>query len=87
MKVGPHVTLPSGTLLTRIPPSAQGEDGDDFQDTSPREGETPGMGPIDEASVDRGLVGEEGEGYVWKLDTDEDDDDELVQQMLSELYM
>ncbi|XP_030832339.1 translation initiation factor eIF-2B subunit epsilon [Strongylocentrotus purpuratus] len=83
VKVGPHVTLPSGTLLTRIPPSAQGEDGDDFQDTSPREGETPGMGLIDEASVDRGLVGEEGEGYVWRLDTDEDDDDELVQQMLS----
>nr|XP_054756669.1 translation initiation factor eIF-2B subunit epsilon-like [Lytechinus pictus] len=81
VKVGPQVTLPTGTLLTRIPPSAQGEEGDEFNDTSPREGETPGTGPIVEAYIDRGLVGEEGEGYVWKLDSDEDDD-ELVQKML-----
>ncbi|XP_041465652.1 translation initiation factor eIF-2B subunit epsilon-like [Lytechinus variegatus] len=81
VKVGPQVTLPTGTLLTRIPPSAQGEEGDEFNDTSPREGETPGTGPIVEAYIDRRLVGEEGEGYVWKLDSDEDDD-ELVQKML-----
>ncbi|XP_072167243.1 translation initiation factor eIF2B subunit epsilon-like [Diadema setosum] len=86
VKVGPNITLPPGTLLTRIQPSVAGQDGDGFQDDSPRSGVTPGSEEVDKAEVDAGLVGEEGEGFLWKLgvggEEEDEDDDELIQQLL-----
>ena len=79
VKVGPDVTLPQGTLLTRVKPSGQA-DSDEFQDTSPRVGDA--AGAMDETAVDSQLLGVGGEGYLWSLGMG--DEDELVQQMLGE---
>ncbi|XP_071793924.1 translation initiation factor eIF2B subunit epsilon-like [Asterias amurensis] len=75
VKVGPGVTLPPGTLLTRYPPghSVFDQDHSDMDHT---------MQPIGDVPVDIDVIGEGGEGYVWNATQDEDEEEEVLRQQL-----
>lgn len=81
VKVGPAVSIPPGTLITRIYQSQVSQLSDDFA-----EPETPTSPVNDEAPFDHSVVGKEGEGHVWvqsrSSEDDEDEEEDLTQQLL-----
>ncbi|XP_038069205.1 translation initiation factor eIF-2B subunit epsilon-like isoform X2 [Patiria miniata] len=79
VKVGPSITLPSGTLLTLYPPSHGESDQEDKVDDRHMNRTNRQLGDV---PVDKDVVGEEGEGYVWQPPLDPDDDDGQRQQLL-----
>ncbi|XP_067850988.1 translation initiation factor eIF-2B subunit epsilon [Heptranchias perlo] len=76
--VGPNISLPEGTVVSLHLPDEE-EDEDEFSDDS-RVNHTPSKAKVKGYNQDE--VGSQGAGYIWKVATEsENEDDELVQDM------
>ncbi|XP_067898859.1 translation initiation factor eIF-2B subunit epsilon [Heterodontus francisci] len=78
--VGPNMSLPEGTVVSlHLPDEDEGEDEDEFSDDA-AVNHTPSKAKMKGYNQDE--VGSQGVGYIWKVATEsENEDEELVQDM------
>ncbi|XP_033107936.1 translation initiation factor eIF-2B subunit epsilon-like [Anneissia japonica] len=77
--VGPDVSLPSRTYLSKIPPPKEPEFSEDFEDENVKDN-TDSISQQDQV-----MLGDDGVGYIWKK-TEENDNDEEEDELVREIW-
>ncbi|XP_057713826.1 translation initiation factor eIF-2B subunit epsilon [Corythoichthys intestinalis] len=78
--IGPHISVPEGTVVSMHYPAEEDEDDDEFLSDDTTVGQS--KDKIKQKAFDPAVVGAEGQGYIWKASSLDDTDDEELSHCL-----